>query len=79
MSAAPAAAPPPPPPAAAPAQPAAVWMEVLYDYDSDDVSIMSLKAGQKIEVLERHDTGWWLGKIDGVESFFPSNYCSLLP
>jgi hypothetical protein len=30
-------------------------------------------------VTFRDDSGWWKGKLEGVEGVFPGNYVTLLP
>ncbi|KAI0070257.1 ras GEF [Panus rudis PR-1116 ss-1] len=35
---------------------------------------LSFRAGQVIHVLNRDDSGWWDGELDGRRGWFPSNY-----
>ncbi|KAF9046682.1 ras guanine nucleotide exchange factor domain-containing protein [Panaeolus papilionaceus] len=48
----------------------------MHDYSpADDSTIyLSFRAGQIIEVLNRHSSGWWDGKLEGRRGWFPSNY-----
>ncbi|PPQ63616.1 hypothetical protein CVT24_004368 [Panaeolus cyanescens] len=48
----------------------------MHDYSpADETTIyLSFRAGQIIEVLNRHSSGWWDGKLEGRRGWFPSNY-----
>lgn len=50
----------------------------LYDFDGTDDTHLSLKAGCKIELLEKGDTGWWCGRYKNKDGFFPSQYVLLI-
>jgi son of sevenless len=39
-----------------------------------NVQCLSFRAGQVIHVLNRDQTGWWDGELDGRRGWFPSNY-----
>mmetsp|Transcript_11027 Transcript_11027/g.33761 ORF Transcript_11027/g.33761 Transcript_11027/m.33761 type:complete len:529 (-) Transcript_11027:49-1635(-) len=43
-----------------------------YDYDSGDPSELSFKAGDIITVLEKDESGWWHGELNGASGVFPS-------
>lgn len=47
-----------------------------YDYDAADDCELTLREGDIILVLERHDDGWCLGEkeSDGKTGLFPGNY-----
>ncbi|RMZ04032.1 hypothetical protein D0860_06561 [Hortaea werneckii] len=53
-------APPPPPPA--PAQPPAQQYKALYDFQGQSSGEMSLTKGEVIEVQQKENNGWWLGR-----------------
>lgn len=57
--------------------------EVLYDWDAEKEEDLALFAGEFVEVIEKHDHGWWLGMIqrDGVlyKGYFPKNYIKEKP
>ncbi|KAJ2125795.1 class II myosin [Coemansia sp. RSA 1822] len=72
----PSAPPPPPPPAAVSKHPR---HKALFDFSDANTGMLSLEAGQLYEVLEKNDSGWWLGSRNGVEGWIPSNYLSPEP
>jgi hypothetical protein len=46
-----------------------------YEYEGQDENELSFKEGDKILLLEKHESGWWLGQTaDGKVGLFPSNY-----
>ena len=49
-----------------------------YSYEAQDDDELSLEAGQIVEILVEHENGWWLGRVNGVEGFIPSNYVKKL-
>jgi len=61
-----------------------IEMEVLFtvrakfDYDAPpstpDAPKLSFKIGDIIKILERHESGWWLGSLNDVEGWLPSSY-----
>ncbi|KAK6381336.1 cell division cycle-related protein [Exophiala oligosperma] len=57
--------PPPPPP---------MYVRALYNYDADDHTSLSFRAGDIIQVLTQLESGWWDGVINNVRGWFPSNY-----
>ncbi|KAJ2830335.1 class II myosin [Coemansia erecta] len=73
----PSAPPPPPPPAAA--VPKHPRHKALFDFNDANTGMLSLEAGQLYEVLEKNDSGWWLGSRNGVEGWIPSNYLNPEP
>jgi son of sevenless len=61
------------------AQPAAMYVRALYDYEADDRTSLSFHEGDIIQVITQLESGWWDGVINGVRGWFPSNYCQVLP
>jgi myosin-1 len=61
--------PPPPPPAARPR----IMAEVLYDFGSEANELV-IKAGDIIEIVQKEDNGWWLGKNDQGQAWVPTAY-----
>jgi len=39
-----------------------------------NATCLSFRAGEVIHVLNRDETGWWDGELDGRRGWFPSNY-----
>ncbi|CAJ0574360.1 unnamed protein product, partial [Mesorhabditis spiculigera] len=46
----------------------------LYAYDAQDTDELSFEVGAEIELLKKHESGWWQGKIGSQQGLFPSNY-----
>ncbi|CCG24243.1 Rvs167 protein [Candida orthopsilosis Co 90-125] len=66
-----------PPPPAYVNTPPATAPEVciaLYDYTAQAQGDLSFPAGATIEIINKDDPGWWMGKYNGVTGLFPSNY-----
>jgi len=59
--------------------PGAMYVRALYDYDADDRTSLSFRAGDIIQVITQLESGWWDGVIHGVRGWFPSNYCAVVP
>uniref|UniRef100_A0A060TBE5 ARAD1D34606p n=1 Tax=Blastobotrys adeninivorans TaxID=409370 RepID=A0A060TBE5_BLAAD len=72
------AAAPAPAPAQAPAQ-ATEWCTALYDYTAQAQGDLSIRAGDRIEVVQRtaDANGWWTGRLNGQQGLFPGNYVQL--
>ena len=51
----------------------------LYDYNAQAQGDLSMKAGDRIEIVQRTGdvNGWWTGKLNGVVGVFPANYVQL--
>ncbi len=47
-------------------------------YDDDDEGMLSFAAGEKVDVLEKDDGGWWLAKIGVKKGWVPSNFLKKL-
>eukprot|EP00466_Bigelowiella_natans_P019522 jgi/Bigna1/144420/aug1.87_g19128 len=47
--------------------------------DDDQDGILEMQIGDIITIIEEGDEGgWWRGKLNGVEGFFPITYCTIL-
>ncbi|GAB5364594.1 hypothetical protein AAMO2058_000983200 [Amorphochlora amoebiformis] len=58
-------------------------MRVRADFDfkddEDGVDMISLKKGDIIEVIEKgEEGGWWRGRLNGKEGYFPISYCTVI-
>eukprot|EP01080_Neovahlkampfia_damariscottae_P004871 gene4871-8465_t len=49
---------------------------VLYDYDAQDKTEISLKEGDIIKVYKKNEDDWWLVGLDSKEGLFPANFLS---
>ncbi|KAG7005899.1 myosin-1 [Physcia stellaris] len=65
--------PPPPPPVAAPKKDT---YKVLYDFSGQSGNELTMIKGEIIEVIQKENNGWWLGKkLDGSsQGWTPSAY-----
>jgi len=44
------------------------------DYTAQREDELTITVGLKIQVLEKSDDGWWLGRADGRDGWFPANF-----
>ena len=44
------------------------------NYSSPDADGFSFKVGSVIDVIEKSDSGWWFGRLDGKEGWIPSTF-----
>lgn len=72
--ASPSAPPPPPPPP--PPQQKKKFVEAMFDHEAEESDELNFKVGERIEVLDDSDEGWWEGKScsTGLRGIFPVNY-----
>ncbi|WKX89898.1 hypothetical protein Q1695_009049 [Nippostrongylus brasiliensis] len=49
-------------------------VKAMYDYDAQDTDELSFLAGEEIELMQKHESGWWQGKIGQRIGLFPANY-----
>lgn len=58
---------------------AAVRAKALYDYEAQRPDELSLSTGVQLEVLQQtQEGGWWFGRLNQQEGWFPANYVELL-
>ncbi|CRK13737.1 hypothetical protein BN1723_001997 [Verticillium longisporum] len=55
-----------------------MYVRALYDYEAEDRTSLTFNEGDVICVLNRLETGWWDGVLNGVRGWFPSNYCEVI-
>ena len=48
-------------------------MTVLYAYDAAGADELSIKPGDKVEVISKGE-GWWEGRLNGKVGQFPASY-----
>jgi len=46
----------------------------LYDYNAQGQDEISFKEGDTLFLIEKTETGWWEGEINGKKGLFPGNY-----
>ncbi|KAM3516118.1 hypothetical protein MY11210_000140 [Beauveria gryllotalpidicola] len=66
-------APPPPPPAAPPTKPK-IMAKVLYDFAGSRDNELTVTAGELIEIVQKENNGWWLGKNSNSQAWVPAAY-----
>ncbi|XP_039604900.1 intersectin-2-like isoform X1 [Polypterus senegalus] len=49
----------------------------MYDYSAVNEDELSFCKGQLINVLNKNDSDWWQGEVNGVTGLFPSNYVKM--
>jgi son of sevenless len=54
------------------------FCRALYDYQTNDLSSLSFRRGDIIEVLTRLESGWWDGLLGDERGWFPSNYVTVI-
>ncbi|EJS43640.1 lsb1p [Saccharomyces arboricola H-6] len=50
------------------------YVEALYDFEAQQDGDLSLRKGDKIQVLERVSPDWYRGKANNKVGIFPANY-----
>jgi len=51
-----------------------VIVRALYNYDATEDNELSFKANERIVVIQKDDSGWWHGELNGQVGIFPSNF-----
>ncbi|KAM9495947.1 intersectin-2a isoform 2-T3 [Clarias gariepinus] len=49
----------------------------MYDYKAANGDEVTFQKGQLINVLNKDDSNWWKGEINGVTGLFPTNYVKM--
>ncbi|CAL8248236.1 unnamed protein product [Lota lota] len=54
---------------------------VMFDYTPKTEDELELKKGNIVSIInkETEDEGWWEGKLDGRQGFFPDNFVMVIP
>ncbi|KAL7872522.1 hypothetical protein SRHO_G00075050 [Serrasalmus rhombeus] len=60
-----------------PAPPPLCQVIAMYDYKAASEDEMSFLKGQLINVLNKDDSDWWKGELNGVMGLFPTNYVKM--
>jgi len=53
--------------------------KALFDYAAADVTILSFKQGDIINIIGKDASGWWSGSVRGAVGYFPSNFVEEIP
>ncbi|XP_002734614.1 growth factor receptor-bound protein 2-like [Saccoglossus kowalevskii] len=49
-------------------------VQALFDFNPQEEGELKFRRGDIITVLDKPDSNWWRGEINGVTGTFPSNY-----
>jgi len=49
-------------------------VRAMYDYEAQDLDEISLREGEVLELVKEDDSGWWTGRSNGKEGYFPGSY-----
>ena len=52
-------------------------MRALHDFPGEEVTDLSFQAGDVIEVVERIDEAWLMGRLNGQEGQFPAAFVDI--
>jgi hypothetical protein len=62
-----------------PAKPPEEKAKALFDYEGDpSKNILGFKTGDVIDILQKNESGWWTGQLNGTLGYFPSNFVQLI-
>ena len=50
----------------------------LYDFDKEREEDLEFNRGDMIEILEKNDSGWWIGRIGDRIGTFPFNFVNII-
>ena len=50
----------------------------LYDFDKERDEDLEFNRGDMIEILEKNDSGWWIGRIGDRIGTFPFNFVNII-
>lgn len=50
------------------------WCLAIHDYAATRQDELTLTQNLRIEVLSKSDDGWWMGRANGVDGWFPANF-----
>jgi len=51
---------------------------VTYDFEAQQPGDLTIHAGDIITVVQRNDTGWWVGQSGNATGNFPFNYVEII-
>ncbi|KAF6018428.1 NOSTRIN [Bugula neritina] len=55
-------------------QPVICRCRVLYDFSGTQSTELTVKEGNEVNILEKHDDGWWKAEIRGCTGLIPETY-----
>ena len=51
---------------------------VIYNYEPKTEGDLLLEVGQTVEIISEYESGWCLGRVNGMEGFIPGNFVKKL-
>jgi myosin-1 len=65
----------PPRPSGPPAVPSRIVFKVIYAFNAQEQTELSVSNGEEVDVVRREDNGWWMVRNgQGAEGWVPANY-----
>lgn len=50
----------------------------LYDFNGEREGDLQFSRGEYIEILDKNESGWWVGRLGNVTGMFPFNFVQVL-
>ena len=47
---------------------------VLYEYTANESDELTITPGDIIQIIDKYDTEWWQGELNGIVGIFPASY-----
>lgn len=54
------------------------FARVIYNFYGESENELSLKKGDIVTILEKHEDGWWGGECNGIQGYFPCNFIEII-
>ena len=54
-----------------------IYFVAIADYSDEDEDTIDLKMGDRLEVIQRDEGGWWRARLGNRVGWVPSNYLEL--
>ena len=51
-----------------------MFVYAIHDYQSEDPHDLRFVRGDKIKVIQQHQSGWWDGELNGKQGLFPKSF-----
>ena len=47
---------------------------MLYEYQANESDELNIVPGDVIKIIDKYDTEWWQGELNGTVGIFPASY-----